>query len=215
MKNTTEMLFSDFLVQYPQLESCSEEIKKAFVLINESYKSGGKMLVCGNGGSASDAEHIAGELMNKFRMKRPVPLSVKQKLETLGFENSQYLWTSLQQPLCAISLVSQTSLTTAIANDIDPDMVFAQQVYGYGKPGDVLLALSTSGNSPNVLNAVKIARLLDMVIVGFTGETGGKLKSHCQCTIMVPESKTYKIQELHLPVYHVLCAMLEQEFFGQ
>jgi phosphoheptose isomerase len=214
MKKLTGELFDECIKRYPQLESCGEKIFNAFTLVTECYKSGGKVLACGNGGSASDAEHITGELMNKFRLKRPVSLTVKNKLESLGFDNSQYLWSSLQQPLCAISLVSQTSLTSAISNDIDPDMVFAQQVYGYGKPKDILFALSTSGNSPNVLNAAKIARLLDMNVIGFTGENGGKLKSYCQCTIMVPASQAYKIQELHLPVYHILCAMLEQEFFG-
>lgn len=215
MKNTTEKLFMDLLRRYPQLESHAEKIREAFGLIYECYKLGGKMLVCGNGGSASDAEHIVGELMNKFRLKRPVPLSVRQKLELSGFDNSEYLASSLQQPLCAISLVSQSSLTTAIINDIDPDMIFAQQVYGYGKPADLLLALSTSGNSPNVLNAAKIARMLDMTVIGLTGESGGKLKPLCQCAITVPETDAYKVQELHLPVYHVLCAMIEQEFFGE
>lgn len=214
MKTSVKKLYEDFFDQYPQLSVCSSEIISAFEAICTCYRAGGKLLVCGNGGSASDAEHIVGELMNKFAIKRPAPAQMRDRLHESGAKNADYLFSKLEQGLAAISLVSQTSLMTAIINDIGADMVFAQQVYGYGKEGDVLLALSTSGNSPNVVNAVAVARAVGMFTIGFTGESGGIMKEMCDFTIRVPEKITYKIQQLHLPVYHLLCIMLEDEFFG-
>jgi D-sedoheptulose 7-phosphate isomerase len=214
MKTSVEKLYQDFFDQFPELSSCSSEISGAFEAICNCYRAGGKLLVCGNGGSASDAEHIVGELMNKFAFRRPAPVQILDRLNELGVKNADYLFSKLEQGLAAISLVSQTSLMTAIINDIGADMVFAQQVYGYGKAGDVLLALSTSGNSTNVVNAVNVARAVGMSTIGFTGEDGGIMKELCHITIRVPERITCKVQQLHLPVYHLLCSMVEDEFFG-
>jgi D-sedoheptulose 7-phosphate isomerase len=214
MKNSVKKLYQDFFAQYPQLSVCSSDIAEAFEAICNCYRTGGKLLVCGNGGSASDAEHIVGELMNKFAFRRPAPEQMRERLHETGAKNADYLFSKLEQGLAAISLVSQTSLMTAIINDVGVDMVFAQQVYGYGKAGDILLALSTSGNSPNVVNAVTVARAIGMSTIGFTGENGGVMKELCHITIRVPEKITCKIQQLHLPVYHLLCAMVEDEFFG-
>jgi len=214
MKISVKKLYQDFFEQYPQLSVCASEICSAVEAICTCYRSGGKLLVCGNGGSASDAEHIVGELMNKFAIKRPAPVQMLNRLQESGVKNADYLFSKLEQGLAAISLVSQTSLMTAIINDIGADMVFAQQVYGYGRPGDVLLALSTSGKSPNVVNAVAVAKAVGMTSIGFTGENGGIMKDLCHITIRVPEIITCKVQQLHLPVYHLLCSLVENEFFG-
>lgn len=214
MKTSVRVLFDDCLSRFPELSICSESIIKAFEAICSCYHSGGKLLICGNGGSASDAEHMVGELMKKFLIKRFAPQFIKDRLSESGVNNASYLHDNLEQGLAAISLVSQTSLISAIMNDIGTDMVFAQQVYGYGKPQDVLIAFSTSGNSANVVNAINIAKVLDMTTIGLTGKTGGTMKNICDITICVPENITFKIQELHLPVYHLLCLMVEQEFFG-
>jgi D-sedoheptulose 7-phosphate isomerase len=215
MKNNARKLFDECVKRYPCLGSCSNEILNAFELLVKCYSQGGKVLICGNGGSAADAEHIVGELMKKFRIKRPVDSAFKDKLVSLGFESAEQLISQLEGALPAISLVSQSSLITAVANDIGSEMIFAQQVYGYGKPGDVLIALSTSGNSSNVVAAIKVARALDMNVIGFTNEFGGKMKSLCNVAICVPDTITFQIQELHLPVYHLLCSMIEEEIFGR
>lgn len=191
--------------RYPQLKNCEKDIEKALSLMIGTYKTGGKILVCGNGGSASDADHIVGELMKGFLKARKVtderiPLELREKL---------------QGALPAISLSAHTSLMTATINDNDADMVFAQQVYGYAKDNDLLIAISTSGNSKNVVNAVKVAKALNVKVVALTGETGGILKSLTDVTICAPSTETYKIQEYHLPIYHYLCAKVEKEFFKQ
>ncbi len=215
MKDQVKEIFERFLNDYPNLEICRNSINESFVIITGCYLSGGKILICGNGGSASDSEHIVGELMKGFILKRPLKIEARKKIEEVFPEDSQYLVDNLQGALPAISLVSHTALSSSFINDVQPDMVFAQQVYGYGKPGDVLLGLSTSGNSPNVINAIKIAHALDLKTIGMTGETGGIMKRLCDVTVCVPARETYKIQELHLPVYHALCAMIEEEFFGE
>jgi D-sedoheptulose 7-phosphate isomerase len=199
--------------RYPRLESAGNDIKTAFDIIAESYANGGKLLIAGNGGSASDAEHIAGELMKTFAKKRTLPDSFITAIEQVDSEIAQYLVPRLQPGLPAIALSGHASLNTACINDIDGNITFAQQVYGYGKEGDVFLGISTSGNSKNVLCAAAVARTKKMKIIGLTGESGGKLKSLTDVCIRVPETETYKIQELHLPVYHVLCMMLEDYFF--
>lgn len=214
MKESVQNLFDEFFKTYPALNSCRGQIGDAFTAIVGCYSNGGKVLACGNGGSASDAEHIAGEFMNKFRLRRPIKSAVKDRLSELGFTDADYLSSQLQQSLPALSLVSQISLITAIANDNAPDMIFAQQVYGYAKAGDVLIAISTSGNSPNVVNAAKIAKAIDVITIGLTGEKNSELSEVSTITIQVPSSVTFKIQEFHLPVYHLLCAMVEEEFFG-
>ena len=201
--------------KYPELEPCAEDIRAAFEVLRESYRSGGKLLICGNGGSAADSEHIVGELMKGFRSKRPVPDAFREKLVQTAPEDGAYIAERLQGALPAISLVSHTALITACANDVAADLIFAQQVYGYGSPQDVLLGLSTSGNSRNVLLAVKTARAMGMKTIGMTGRTGGAMASCCDVCIRVPHASTPDVQERHLPIYHALCIMLEEEFFGR
>jgi D-sedoheptulose 7-phosphate isomerase len=214
VKAGPKKLFEDCLSRFRQLERCRESLITAFNAICECYRNGGKLLTCGNGGSASDAEHITCELMKKFRIRRDVGDEVKKKLFDLGYSDAEYISSHLEKTLPAISLVSQTSLITAVVNDTAGDMIYAQQVFGYGKAGDILWVLSCSGNSPNILNAVKVARMLDMVVIGFTGESGGALAPLCQIPVCFPSSVTACIQEMHLPAYHLLCAMVEEEFFG-
>ncbi len=214
MKQNAQQLFDECMASYPQLVTCGTQILSAFYSLVKCYSQDGKVLVCGNGGSASDAEHIVGELMKKFRIKRPVDSQMKEKMESLGFDSAELVTSRLERALPAISLVSQTSLVSAIINDVGGDMIFAQQVYGYGKPGDVLIALSTSGNSTNVINAIKVARAAGMTAIGFSNENGGKMRDLCDIMVTVPSTITFQIQELHLPVYHLLCAMVEEELFG-
>lgn len=183
-------------------------------LLVSTYSSGGKVLICGNGGSASDSEHIVGELMKGFMQRRPVPGDVRQRLEQLFPQEGQFLADHLQGALPAISLVSQTALTTAYANDVSAEMMFAQQVYGYGNPGDALIGLSTSGNSANVVRAMQVAKLKGLRTIALTGRSGGKLKEICDVAIQVPWDSTPDIQERHLPIYHALCIHLEEVFFG-
>jgi D-sedoheptulose 7-phosphate isomerase len=199
--------------RYPQLESAGNDIKAAFDIIAKSYAQGGKLLIAGNGGSASDAEHIAGELMKTFAKKRTLPESFIADIGQVDSEIAQYLVPRLQPGLPAIALSGHASLNTACINDIDGNITFTQQVYCYGKEGDVFLGISTSGNSKNVLYAAAVARVKKLKLIGLTGASGGKLKSLTDVCIRVPETETYKIQELHLPVYHVLCMMLEDYFF--
>ncbi|WP_077328973.1 D-sedoheptulose-7-phosphate isomerase [Virgibacillus siamensis] len=199
--------------KHPELSSCIREIEQAFQLLVSSYRNHGKLLLCGNGGSAADCEHIVGELMKGFTLERPVDLEFRQKLKAVDPSEGDFLADHLQQALPAISLVSQSALITATANDVAAEMVYAQQVYGYGERQDILIGLSTSGNSVNVINACNVAKALGMKTIGFTGKNGGKMSEICDISINVPWSKTLDIQERHLPIYHTLCIMLEKEFF--
>jgi D-sedoheptulose 7-phosphate isomerase len=199
---------------YPELEICSPDIQAAFEILRTCYRTAGKVLICGNGGSAANAEHIVGELMKGYFLKRPVPEEMRLKLRSNSTQESDYLARHLQGALPAISLVSQSSLISAIFNDTAADMVFAQQVYGYGREGDTLIGLSTSGNSRNVILAVQVARALGLHAIALTGPTGGALKPFCEVCICVPGGNTPAIQERHLPIFHVLCEMLEEEFFA-
>ncbi|MEH7081589.1 SIS domain-containing protein [Neobacillus drentensis] len=199
--------------KYPELVECQTSMGEAFEAIQLAYKSGRKLLLAGNGGSAADCEHVVGELMKGFMSKRPLSEKMKEKLASVsGGDN--YLGENLQGALPAISLVSHSALMTAFANDVAPDMVFAQQVFGYGKAGDVFIGFSTSGNSKNINHAVKVAKALGLVTIGFTGKGGGELKTLCDVTISVPFDSTPDIQERHLPIYHTLCILLEEAFFG-
>ena len=198
---------------YPELEACATDIQATFEILRTCYRHGGKLLTCGNGGSAADAEHIVGELMKGYLLKRPIPAEMRLKLASISQQDGDYLANQLQDALPAISLVSQTSLLSAIANDTAADMVYAQQVYAYGREGDVLIGLSTSGNSRNVIYAMQVARAMGLHTIGLTGPTGGVLKPLCDICICVPGESTPVIQERHLPIFHVLCAMLEEEFF--
>lgn len=193
----------DLLIRYPQLNICKNDIENALALMIDTYKKGGKILVCGNGGSSADADHIVGELMKGFLKSRKV---TDERIP-------QELREKLQGALPAISLSAHTSLMTATINDNDADMVFAQQVYGYAKDNDLLIAISTSGNSKNVANAVKVAKALGVKAIALTGKTGGELKQLADVTICAPSTETYKIQEYHLPIYHYLCAKVEEEIF--
>ena len=187
----------------------------AYNLLEEAYRNGCKLLVCGNGGSASDSEHIVGELMKEFKLKRKVYSDHATVLKEIDPELGQTLAEHLQGALPAISLTGHSSLQTAYMNDAVPELVFAQQVNGYGKPGDVFLGISTSGNSKNVLYAAVNAKAKGLKVIGLTGAKGSKLMKYADVCIRVPETETYKIQEYHLPVYHCLCLMLEEKFFGE
>ena len=200
--------------RYPKLIVCREDILLAYNLLETAYSSERKLLVSGNGGSASDSEHIVGELMKEFKLKRKVYGKQAAALMEIDAELGQTLADNLQGALPAISLTGHSALQTAFMNDAEPELVFAQQVNGYGKPGDVYLGISTSGNSKNVLYAAVTAKARGLKVIGLTGARENKLMKYADVCIRVPETETYKIQELHLPVYHCLCLMLEERFFG-
>lgn len=205
----------DLLIErYPALSGIKDSIIDAYLLMEQSYLNGGKLLIAGNGGSASDSEHIAGELMKSFKMERHISDDFRKKLVEIDPVRGEQLAKSLQQPLTAIPLVAHEALSTAYINDVDGYGVFAQQMLGFGKPGDVFLAISTSGNSKNVMNATVVARALGVKIIGLTGEKGGELSAVADITVKAPSSETYMIQEYHLPIYHCWCLMLEDKFFG-
>ncbi|MCH8514288.1 MAG: SIS domain-containing protein [Kiritimatiellae bacterium] len=196
------------LDHYPQLAPCATDITAAFQCLLEAYKRGNKLLLCGNGGSAADADHIAGELLKGFQSKRPLPSDLRERLGADLADN-------LQGSLPAIPLAAFTALGTAYLNDIDAVYTYAQLVYGLGKPGDVLLGISTSGNARNVGLAFRTARALGISTLGLSGETGGDMRPLCDICIRVPSRETYRIQEYHLPIYHTLCLMLEDDMFQQ
>ena len=204
----------ELITRYPQLLPVKEAIRKAADCIVACYEQGGKLLVCGNGGSCSDSDHIVGELMKGFENKRRITESLKNQLIEASGERGAYLAEKLQHALPAISLTAHSALITAVANDTDADLIFAQQVVGYGNPGDVIIGISSSGNSQNVIDALITAKAKRMTVIGLTGENGGKMMSHCDILINVQGRRTAFVQELHLPVYHVLCLMVEHHFFG-
>lgn len=201
--------------RYPKLIVCRETIQQAYDIMKASYAQGRKLLVCGNGGSASDSEHIVGELMKEFKLKREVYKDQADAMKNIDPELGAILAKHLQGALPAITLTGHSSLTTAFMNDSNPELIFAQQVNGYGKPNDVFLGISTSGNSRNVLFAAVAAKAKGLHTIGLTGQRDSRLKGLADICIQVPETETYKIQELHLPVYHCLCMMLEEHFFGK
>jgi D-sedoheptulose 7-phosphate isomerase len=207
----------DYLPQlierYPRLGPLKDDIASVFEMIAQTFSSGGKLLIAGNGGSAADAEHIAGELMKTFVKKRKLPDSFVSDIEKVDPEIAQYLVPRLQPGLPAIALTGHNSLNTACINDVDGNITFAQQVYGYGKEGDILLTISTSGNSKNILYAAAAAKAKKIKVAALLGGNGGKLKSLAEVSIIAPESEPFKVQELHLPIYHCLCLMLEDRFF--
>ncbi len=214
MENRLLQHINVLIDRYPKLIVCREDIVKAYELLETAYSSGRKLLVSGNGGSASDSEHIVGELMKEFKLKRKVFADQASKLKKIDPELGQILADNLQGAFPAISLTGHSSLQTAFMNDSEPELIYAQQVNGYGKPGDVYLGISTSGNSKNVLYAAVNAKAKDLKVLGLTGSRENKLMKYADVCIRVPETETYKIQELHLPVYHCLCLMLEDKFFG-
>ena len=203
-------IYETFLQDNPALKALP--IWEAYEMLLNCYQNGGKVLVCGNGGSASDAEHIVGELMKGFKLKRE--LSDEEKKAFAFGENGEELAVKLQKALPAISLNSHTALMTAVGNDTSFDMIFAQQVYGYGAPGDVLIGMTTSGNSKDVVTAAVTAKGIGMKVIGITGNKDSALSACSDICLQMPASETYRIQEYTLPVYHVLCAMLEEKMFG-
>lgn len=199
--------------RYPSLAPIKDDIVAAYLLLAESYQNGGKLLIAGNGGSAADAEHIVGELMKSFKLRRKVENDFAQKLIAEDQELGKVLAENLQGALPAIALDGHLSLSTAYMNDCEPLLCFAQQVNGFGRPGDVFVGISTSGNSKNVLYAAVAARAKGMKVLGLTGANDSKLKELSDVCIQVPQTETYMVQELHLPIYHCLCLMLEDKFF--
>lgn len=208
-------IFDELFVRYPVLETNRKAILKAYEVLEACYQKGGKLLVAGNGGSCADAEHIVGELMKGFKKRRPLSDELQKCLALEDSEHGANLARSLQKSLRAIALDGHPGLSTAFANDVDADMIFAQQVCGYGDRGDVFLGISTSGNSKNVDYAVTVAKAKGLSVIGLTGKDGGKLGKRADVAIIVPEPETFKIQELHLPIYHALCLMLEEGFFDE
>ena len=210
MDNNIDMLIE----RYPLLAVCKESIQTAYDTMRQAYTEGRKLLVCGNGGSAADSEHIVGELMKEFKLKREIYKNQAEAMKQIDPELGDILARHLQGALPAIALTGHSSLTTAFMNDSNPELIFAQQVNGYGKAGDIFLGISTSGNSRNVLFATVAAKAKGLKVIGLTGQKPCKLAQMADVCIQVPETETYKIQELHLPVYHCLCMMLEEHFFG-
>ncbi len=217
MKTTTKQYIENFFEENTILKMCKSDVENCIDSLIAAYKGDGTVLTAGNGGSASDAEHIVGELMKGFLLKRKLEQENIDLLDTLPIkaEEKDYLIKHLQTPLRAYSLVSQTSLMTAFVNDVSADMVFAQQVLGYGNKGDVFIGLSTSGNSANIVNAALVAKAKGMITVGFTGLQDSKMSEICDITIKVPSSETYRIQEFHIQLYHLICACVENDFFGK
>ena len=209
LKEQVELL----IARYPMLEGCEDSIIRAYFLLEESYSKGNKLLVAGNGGSAADSEHIVGELMKGFKLPRKLDAEISRKLIDESEELGKTLVENLQGALPAIALDGHPALSTAYMNDCEPLLCFAQQVNGYGVEGDVFLGISTSGNSKNILYAAVTAHAKGMKVIGLTGAKDSKLETLSDVCIKAPQTETYMIQELHLPIYHCLCLMLEDRFF--
>lgn len=206
----------DLLIRrYPLLEEIRKDIVDAYLLFEACYEKNGKLLIAGNGGSASDSEHIAGELLKCFKIQRPVSKEYAEKLRAADPVRGMELARKLEKPLPALPLVAHEAITTAYINDVDSQGVFAQQLLGFGREGDVFLGISTSGNSSNIMNATVVARASGIWVVGLTGADGGELASVADVAVRVPEVETYMIQEMHVPIYHCWCLMLEERFFGR
>jgi D-sedoheptulose 7-phosphate isomerase len=208
-----DAILDDMISRYPALASCRREITEACQAVVNCYSNQGKVLLCGNGGSCSDADHMVGELMKSFEKKRSLDEDFRRNLSTVSPERGDQIADGLQQGLPAISLNAHSSLISAISNDMDARLVFAQQIAGYGEPNDVLIALSTSGNSGNIIDAVITAKAKGLTVIGLTGQSGGKMKAWCDIPICVPATGTPEIQELHLPVYHTICRIVENSFY--
>ena len=214
MKESVSCQLETLIARHPALADAKADIIAAFETLAASFAAGGQLLIAGNGGSAADAEHIVGELMKSFVLPRTMDSDFRFAAESADPDLGPVLADGLQAALPAIALNAHTALGTAWLNDCAPELVYAQQVAGYGRPGDVLLGITTSGNSADILYAAVAARARGMKVIGLTGESGGRLAAQADVCIRVPERETFKVQELHLPVYHCLCLMLEAEFFG-
>jgi len=204
----------DLFVRYPKLEGARGDLLDAYELLKHCFENGGKLLVAGNGGSAADSEHIAGELMKGFLSKRPLSEELRHRFAEIEPVKGREISERLQGALAVLPLTAQDAFSTAFLNDMGAEDIFAQKLMGYGKKGDVFLGISTSGDSMNIINAAITAKALDIKVIGLTGSTGGKLKKYCDVLVRAPESEAYKVQELHLPIYHSWCMMLEEYFFG-
>ncbi|MDC7228420.1 MAG: SIS domain-containing protein [Spirochaetales bacterium] len=213
-QNNTDFFINDLITRHSKLESSRDSIAAAAEMLIESAEKDGKFLICGNGGSSADADHIVGELMKGFVLPRSLNQAQKEALTRVGGEQGTEMAEHLQQGIPAISLSSHTALNTAFLNDVEPSLVFAQQVMGYGKPGDIFWGISTSGNSTNVAAAAIAAKACGLKTLAMTGRDGGRLNEICDICIKVDEKETFKIQELHLPVYHSLCLIIEDFFFA-
>jgi len=204
----------ELLQRFPELGECRAPLALAVEAVCEAHRRGGKLLVCGNGGSAADSEHIVGELAKGFRAHRGIDPADDARLREAAGEDAELLCANLQRGLCALTLVSHTALATAVLNDLDPAVLFAQQVYSLGRPGDVLLGISTSGNSRNVVLALRCARAMGLRSIGLCGEAACAFDRAAEIVIKAPASETFRVQEYHLPLYHALCAMIETELWG-
>ena len=207
-------IFEELVDKYPSLSACIDSVRSAGEVLLKVFHGGGKLLVCGNGGSGADSEHIVGELMKEFYIRRPLKEAEQAALKKVD-PAGEKLAKCLQGALPAITLTSNIALSTAYANDAEPELVFAQQVWGYGNPGDVLLAISTSGSSKNVYDAMVAAKAKGMRVIGLTGARQGTMEKLCDVCIRAPSTVTYEIQEYHLPIYHALCRSVEAENFGK
>ena len=214
MKRNSESIIQEFKENYPKMNYLEEGFRYIIEEVVKRVKRGGKILVCGNGGSAADSEHIVGELLKEFYIKRPIERSFKEQLLEL-FQEDKHMVEHLQGGIAAISLVSQTGFLSAYGNDVSYDMAYAQQVYAYGQENDVFIGLSTSGNSSNVVYAAKVAKAKGLFVICLTGETGGKLKEPSHVLLNVPAKETFMVQEYHLPLYHLICRAIEYEIFGE
>ena len=206
-------MLNELFARYPALRACEKEIADARDALIACYEGGGKVLLCGNGGSCADCDHIVGELMKGFLKKRPLSEERRAEMQK-NYAVDDGILSKLQAGLPAVSLPAITGLNSAFCNDVDPELIYAQSVLGLGKAGDILIALSTSGNAKNVAAAVSVAKSIGMTVIGLTGEKGGRLREMADITVNVPERETFKVQELHLPVYHYLCAAVEAHFFA-
>lgn len=207
-------ILKELIERYPALDGEAVSIEAAFTILCRTYRGGGKVMCCGNGGSCADCDHIVGELMKSFMFKRKIDVKTEERLRLSGSEGEELI-RDLEGALPALSLCGHNALTTAFSNDTNPCLTFAQQLYGIAKEGDALIALTTSGNSQNCIYAAVTAKAMSLPVIAFTGENGGKIAAYADVTIHAPERETYKVQEYHLPVYHALCAMLEAEFFDK
>ena len=208
-------MLNKLLERYPALKDTAPEIEVAIKAIIETYKNNGKILLAGNGGSASDCEHMAGELMKSFVRKRKIDKKLKDKLIEIDPINGEYIGSTLESPLKAVALTSHPSLSTAYSNDRDPYLVFAQQLLGFGESGDIFIAFSTSGNSKNILSTTTLAKAMGIKIISMTGKNGGALALVSDIAIKAPSNETYRIQEYHLPIYHTICLEVEKHFFTE
>ena len=215
MKNSTIDIINDFYDRYPKLQYLHNELIEVVEDIVKLAENGHKLLMCGNGGSCAECEHMAGELNKGFKLKRPIPESLSNTLKELYPEDHEKFARNLQQPITAIPLSTFVASYTAFLNDCDPDIVYAQMLYAMAQPGDILLCLSTSGNSKNIIYPAKLAKALGIKVVSFTGEKGGALREYSDLLFAVPGTKSYIVQENHLPLHHAICLAVENELFGE